>query len=383
MEAVQGNRNVARYGAKHEVPQNRRKGEKSNASMVRPCQFLSKKYLPKKSHTLEDNLRGYGIDLGLNLDWLHKCTEKWAIIHGLEYTPKSGRNWEDNVRKMFTFIMSNIGGGRILNIDYVRKTGRIEFFESEECDFPSYSLFFMPIACLDYLEGPLRELMVLLFNRLISRQGFNVPEDHWDFGYGLGLLDNYDMTDEELEETYSEDYISFYKEYRKGGHIYQLFEEITSYNEDHKDSKEYVQSLIQNAINENGHDRCKLIDCIEKGLALIDENSLDRFDYYPGESLEYELSNDSSEDRMLMQRLMCLCYGNEENDPIVDNAIQVLNSDASNYCEFLLYDVHRLTPEDTEAWTPSDFPYRFNEWYKEMYNLIESYEPRISAEQGD
>ena len=127
----------------------------------------------------------------------------------------------------------------------------------------------------------------------------------------------------------------------------------------------------------------QLLQAIENGFVLMDECCLHTFDYHPEISLSYGFDNEYYGEQMLIARLCCLTCGTEDNDPIVESAMNILNADAGNYAEFVMYDVHPLLPTDTEVWKPSDYPHRFVEWYCEMFNLIEDYEPGFKSEQDD
>lgn len=386
MQTAQRNRKTDRKGGEQRHHTFARPQAKDIATKGNASQFLMQTLRPKKNQALEGckDFQELGLDKDRALDYLNDCVTTFAKVRNISYKPINGGGFTKNLKYMFDFVKRNIPASRILNIDYNTHDKRLMFFESERLEFPNSEVFFMPVACLDYFEGTMRELLVRLFCNLSYTQGFETPHDHWDFMYCLDMMDERDLDDDEYEDGYK----AAYNDYREGGHTYSLFKEIEAYrgeNEDYCDLNISLQLVTKAKEEVDERDKLNnpLLESLEKGLRLMLEDSLDRYDYHPNISLSYGFDNESFGEQMLISRLCCMTCGREDNDPIVEAAMNNLNADAGNYDEFVMYDVHPLLPTDTEIWQPTDYPHRFTEWYREMFNLIEDYEPGFKSEQDD
>lgn len=383
MQTAQGNRTTGRNGGEQRHHTFARTQSKDIATNGNASQFLMQTLRPKKNQALEccKDFQELSLDKERALEYLNDCVTTFAKVRNIDYKPIKGGGFTKNLKYMFDFVKRNIPASRILNIDYNSHDKLLVFFESERLEFPNSEVFFMPIACLDYFDGVLRELLVRLFCNMSYTQGFEFPSDHWDFMYCLDMMDELELDEEEYEEGYK----TAYKDYREGGHTYSLFKEIDAYrgnNEDYCNLNKSLQ-LVNKAkeeLDENDKFHTQLLHTIEKGLVLMSENRLYNFDYHPNISLSYGFDNEDYGEQMLIARLCCLTCGTVDNDPIVESAMNVLNADAGNYTEFVMYDVRQLLPTDTDIWNPSDYPHRFAEWYCEMYNLIDDYEPGFKSE---
>lgn len=386
MQTAQRNRKTDRNGGEQRHHTFARPQAKDIATKGNSSQFLMQTLRPKKNQALEccKDFQELGLDKERALNYLNDCVTTFAKVRNIAYNPINGGGFTKNLKYMFDFVKRNIPASRILNIDYNSHDKLLMFFESERLEFPNSEVFFMPIACLDYFEGTMRELLVRLFCNLSYTQGFETPQDHWDFMCCLDMMDERDLDDDEYDEGYK----TAYNDYREGGHTYSLFKEIEAYrgnNDDFCNLKKSLQ-LVNKASEEldaNDKFSTQLLQTIENGLVLMDECCLHTFDYHPEISLSYGFDNEYYGEQMLIARLCCLTCGTEDNDPIVESAMNILNADAGNYADFVMYDVHPLLPTDTEVWEPSDYPHRFAEWYCEIYNLIDDYEPRFKSEQDD
>ena len=377
MQTAQRNRKTDRNGSEQRHHTFARAQAKDIATYGNSNKFLMQTLRPKKNQALEvcKDFQELGLDKERALEYLNDCVTTFAKVRNIAYKPINGGRFTKNLKYMFDFVKRNIPASRILNIDYNPHEKQLMFFESERLEFPNSEVFFMPIACLDFFDGSMRELLVRLFCNLVYSQGFEFPFDHWDFMYCLDLMD-----DQEAEDEYEGIYLDAYKDYREGGHTFSLFKEIEDYKCENNDYSDLNISLqLVNKVKEvvDGNDRLNnlLLVSLEKGFRLMSEGRLDRYDYHPNISLMYSFDNECIGEQMLISRLCCLTCGTEDNDPIVESAIDILNSDAANYTEFIMYDAHPLTPADTEIWQPSNYPQRFTEWYREMFNLIGDYEP--------
>lgn len=386
MQTAQRNRKTDRNRGEQRHHTFARPQAKDIATKGNASQFLMQTLRPKKNQALEGckDFQELGLDKERALDYLNDCVTTFAKVRNIAYKPINGGGFTKNLKYMFDFVKRNIPASRILNIDYNTHDKRLMFFESERLEFPNSEVFFMPVACLDFYDGVMRELLVRMFCNLAYTQGFEFPFDHWDFMYCLDFTEERDLDDDEYEDGYK----TAYNDYREGGHTYSLFKEIEAYrveNEDYCDLNISLQLVTKAKEEVDEKDKLNnlLLESLEKGLRLMVEDSLDRFDYHPNISLSYGFDNESFGEQMLIARLCCMTCGTEDNDPIVESAINILNADAGNYDEFVMYDVHPLLPTDTEIWQPTDYPHRFTEWYREMFNLIEDYEPGFKSEQDD
>ncbi len=357
MATLPTNRQSAERRGGWEPPAGRRQGAQNTATCPRPYQFLKQKLGVKKNKALEGLLASHGLAFDSNeaISYVNDCAAAFAREKGLCYTAKT-KGLMVSIRHAYDFIKSNLPEDRMLSLDY--KYGRFLFFEAGQMDFPDDEVFYTPIVCLEYLHGTLRELMLYVFRLFIWEQGFTLPQDNW---YFMNVLNLYDFEDEQEED---EDHYPLYHSYREG-HVRALMDEIVDYKGD-------GAALIEKARSENV--RPDMLACLEKGLALLREDRIDRFDYNPSRSQSTVFDN--YYDEMLHIGTLCtLTYGLPDNDEIVRDALSYLNSDAENCGLFEMYDVHEITPEYKE-WKPSDFPKRFNEWYVEFLKMISNYEPK-------
>lgn len=368
MGVISANRKSVKAGLRQYVDA-RREGAEDTPTCERPYQFLAQKITTKRDQALEGLKAFQELDLDREkcISYLNQCAEAFAKARHLSFKPCKAKKLTINIRHVYNFVWKNLPEGRILNLDYVQERGVLMLFESEQVEFPSDEVFYMPIVCLDYFEGALRELMLHLFHLLHAKQGFCVPKNNWYFMYALNQSE-----DEAIEEREEEEHCQLYYSYRNG-HVSQLMDEIESH-----ELKDDIEALIWMAMIQPSIAKHKgeLIDCAERGIKLLHERRLCNMDYVPERSLCYNLDGDDCGERLCFEQICSLSYGTIENDEIADASLDEINQDAWNIGEFVMYDVHPITPEDAGEWTPTDFPSRFYKWYHEMYDLISNYEPK-------
>ncbi len=371
MATILANRKSAKDGVRQQSEFCHRERAKSVAACKTPYQFLTQRIKPKKNQALEGNkaFQKLTLDREKTISHLNQCATAFAKVRNLDFKPSKKVGLIANIRHVYDFVKQNIPEDRILNIDYAQNESLLILLESERVEFPSNIVFFLPVACLDYMDGALRKLMLYLFNLLIYRQGFCRPSENYYFMYSLDLQDYDDFEEDDVDKEHTNLYYSY-----REGHVHELMEEIYNYRV-HED----ICALFNKArseISENVTRKNDLLTCIEKGIILLQENRVFGFEYSPGQSLVYELDNSYSEERMRLEGICCLSYGATDKDDIAEMSLNFLNDDAGNLEEVDMFDVHEITPHDTSIWAPSDYPHRLSEWFFELFDLINDYAPK-------
>lgn len=302
-----------------------------------------------------------------NTAYLIETTKTFCRNIGIEYAVAEKGTFLETVKALYTFLVEHLPPGHSLNIDYSQNLNMLVFIEYEECEFPTYSVFFTPVKCLDQYSGEDKEILLKFFAVLYKRTPLVFPEDHWDFSFATG-----ECADLIEDDNYDKDYIELANSYRNGP-IKSLFNEIY-----HECCNQKLEEELQNKINCYNYSKGKLppslVNSIKEGLELLNLDFLNNYRYQNTNSCLSEFTEDSQEDNLAIERLFCFCYSDGNDDQVTENALNFLNNDGGCYEQEVFTDFKVLSPEDKDVFVASDFPKLWSDWYETFFRQIQQYE---------
>ena len=249
----------------------------------------------------------------------------------------------------------------IINYDYDSK--ELVFVEYARCDYPPYTCAFIPVKFIESMAQPYRTFFCEFVSLIRATMGMAFPEDNCDFAFSLGIIDDFDYVDKDERD---DEYEKFALRYIKGD-IKALFDEIESSSwqmlvETYRCNYDRICSLISNAPNK---ELAELVKVAFEGIELMADESIRYYRHSLNQcNLEvFNVEDDYYEDFLSIDRLCAICYGDEDNDPIVNSVIDILNNNGCDTYAEELYDEKLITPNYDKPFIGSDFP---NKWFEYM-----------------
>ncbi|MBQ7361516.1 MAG: hypothetical protein IJW68_03375 [Bacteroidaceae bacterium] len=295
-----------------------------------------------------------------NIVYLEKTVMKYCENHNKDFVYSRTGNFYADISNLLDIVEHSCPKDHKIRAEFNQKMQNFVFIESASCDFPSYELFFLPVSFLNRLEGEMETLGLYFIRFMEMMCGFSTPYEHFDFCYSLGLGDTDNWRESDFITDYEDSTFELVKDYNEGK-IKSLFTKIESIR--FEDLEKKLEELLS-SVNPKDNFEHQLISLMEEGFELMKNNYLPN--YFPEENDEFE-----NDDELLdASRLFCLCYDDEEHDEMTDMAIYNLNQEAQNlYCADMT-DCITLSPNDREAFQPSDYPSRWAEWFIKFYRAI-------------
>ena len=306
------------------------------------------------------NASEYECNQDENIVYLEDTVKKYCENHNKDFVYSRTGNFYADFSNLLDIVEQACPADHKIRAEFNIKMKSFVFMESGPCDFPSYELFFLPVSFLNRLEGEMETLGLNFIRFMEVMCGYSTPYEHFDFCYSLGLGDTDNWRESDFITDYEDTVFSLVEDYNEGK-IKSLFDRIESIKFDGIEKK--LEELFSSVKPKDSFE-FQIVTLMEEGFKLMKDNFLPN--YFPEENDEFE----NYDEILDASRLFCLCYDDEEHDEVTDMAIYNLNQEAQNlYCADMT-DCITLSPDDKEAFKPSDYPSRWAEWYIKFYRAI-------------
>lgn len=358
------NREITSCRVKGKCVSNRRKREAFRAQKCNPYAFLNETIQEIAcSEVAPTYIFGGSISWESNLQYLEASARKWCELHGKQFSV----DHSDNPITMMTNIYNVLCGltdDYRFDYDIDKKDKMIKLIEYRACDFPSSTVFYLPVKYINDFKGAkMRELMLRFYSFIYYNSLFIPPEECFDF------IMLYDIPYEEGEDERDKGMKEMIESY-KNGKAKALFDEVIRVPSANR-TPSSILSLINSLSDTDKRIHDRLIKHIKEGLSLLKEDDLNNHAYFEGYCSDERFDTRQNGDCVAIERLFVLCYDvNEEEDPLSSNAMYCLSEEANNLDIQYFRDSHYLSPDDTEIFEPSTYPREWADWFGELINIL-------------
>lgn len=306
------------------------------------------------------------IDALDNISYLEKTVQSYCKIHNANFDYKRSDNPLVSMSDLLNLAQSVCPEGHQISLDYNEIINKVVMMEFSTCEYDSYTLFFLPVSFVRKLPSEVKPIVKKALGVISVINCLEVPEEHMDMSYALGVWDDgesYKELEEEDPVGYKElmETISRYLE----GDIHDLITECSIYTDNANLIIEEIEKVLPTYKDTNIG---TLLSRLKSGLELAQEGSWKQFGYTPDNCM-IEDYNEQGEATMDQARLFALVY--DLMDEIVERATDCINSEAGAIYIEDFYDCRELTPDTNEALVPSDFLKRWSSWFSELIDIIQ------------
>lgn len=304
-----------------------------------------------------------------NIEYLASAVKSYCKIQCTEFdfTP-SGRTLAD-LSELLCIAKSVAPTKHEICLDYDENKNMLVILEYNLCDFDYNTIFFFPVSFIKRLPKDLRPIIASAYSVLTTCNYAQMPEDHLDASYIMGLYDGGERLEElkeEDEERYNEQK-SLIDSYTTG-EIHDLICECSSFPKSLDKMREDLEKARQKY---SGTQYGPLLNSIRDGLILCEEDRWINYIRTP-DWCNIEDFDEHDEGIMDISRLFIIVY--DLMDDIVEGVMDCINSDANSIDVSSLYDCRELTPEIDSDFCASDFPKRWADWFCSFVDIIEHLE---------
>lgn len=308
----------------------------------------------------------FKIDAASNIEYLAAAVGAYCNIQCAEFDFTPSENTLADLSELLCIAKSVAPSDHEISLDYDEKMNMVVIHEYDLCDFDYNTLFFFPVSFVERLPKELRPIVTSAYSVLSICNYAQMPEDHCDASYVLGLWDEGEQLAElkkEDEDRYNElkSFIDSYLE----GKIHQLICECHSFPSDlDKMRSDLEEARAKYAGTQYG----PLLNSIRDGLILSEEDKWINYIRTPF-WCNIEDFDEHNEGMMDPSRLFVMVY--DLMDEIVEGITNCINGEASSIDVSGLYDFRILTPEIDSDFCASDFPKRWAEWFCSFVDITE------------
>ena len=306
------------------------------------------------------------IDANKNIKYLADAVEAYCKIQCAEFGFSPSGNALADLSELLCMAKSVAPTDHEISLDYDEKMNMVVILEYDLCEFDYNTLFFFPVSFVERLPKELRPIVASAYSVISVCNYAQMPEDHCDASYTLGLWDDGEQLaelKEEDEERYNElkSIIDSYME----GEINQLICECHSFPSDlEKMRSDLEEARAQYAGTQYG----PLLNSLRDGLILREEDVWMNYARTPC-FCNIEDFDEHDEGMMDPGRLFVMVY--DLMDEIVEGITDCINGEASSIDVSGLYDFRKLTPDIDTDFCASDFPKRWAEWFSSFVDITE------------
>lgn len=306
------------------------------------------------------------IDAESNIKYLADAVKAYCKIQCADFDFTPSENPLADLSKLLCIAKDAAPTDHEISLDYDEKMNMVVILEYDLCDFDYNTLFFFPVSFVEKLPKELRSIVTSAYSVLSICNYAQMPEDHCDASYVLGLWDEGEQLAElknEDEERYNElkSFIDSYLE----GEIHQLICECHSFpNDIDKMRNDLEEARAKYAGTQYG----PLLNSLRDGLILREEDTWMNYARTPC-FCNIEDFDEHDEGMMDSSRLFVMVY--DLMDEIVEGITDCINGEASSIDVSGLYDFRILTPEIDSDFCASDFPKRWAEWFCSFVDITE------------
>lgn len=308
----------------------------------------------------------FKIDAESNIKYLADAVKAYCKVQCADFDFTPSDNPLADLSELLCIVKSVAPTDHEISLDYDEKMNMVVILEYDLCDFDYNTIFFFPVSFIERLPKELRPIVTSAYSVLSICNYAQMPEDHCDASYVLGLWDEGEQLAElknEDEERYNElkSFIDSYLE----GKIHQLICECHSFPSDlDKMRSDLEEARAKYAGTQYG----PLLNSIRDGLILSEEDKWINYIRTPF-WCNIEDFDEHDEGMMDPSRLFVMVY--DLMDEIVEGITDCINGEASSIDVSGLYDFRILTPEIDSDFCASDFPKRWAEWFCSFVDITE------------
>lgn len=306
------------------------------------------------------------IDVASNIEYLSSAVKAYCKIQYAEFDFTPSENALADLSKLLCIAKDAAPTNHEISLDYDEETNMIVILEYDLCDFDYNTLFFFPVSFVERLPKKLRPIVTSAYSVIAICNYAQMPEDHCDASYALGLWDEGEQLaelKEEDEERYNE-LKSFIDSYLEGD-IHQLICECSSFP---RDLDKMRNDLEEARAKYAGTQYGPLLNSLRDGLILYEEDTWMNYARTPCHC-NIEDFDEHDEGMMDPSRLFLMVY--DLMDEIVEGITNYINADANSIDVSGLYDFRKLTPDIDSDFCASDFPKRWAEWFSSFVDITE------------
>lgn len=307
------------------------------------------------------------IDAIRNINYLASAVEAYCRVHSAEFDFTPSDNPLADLSVLFNIAKEVAPPDHELSLDYYENTNMVVILEYDLCDFDYNTIFFFPVSFVERLPEDLKPIVKRAYSILTIGNHVQMPEDHCDASYVLGLWDEGEQLEDlknEDEERYNElkSLIDSYLE----GEIHQLISECSSFPDNLKKIRYDLEEARKKYC---GTQYGELLDSIRDGLILHDEDVWINYDRTP-DYCNIEDFDEHDEGMINSHRLFVMAY--DLMDEIVEGITDCINGEASSIDMSGLYDYRQLTPDIDSSFCASDFPKKWASWFCSFIDIIQN-----------
>lgn len=306
------------------------------------------------------------IDATQNIEYLASAVKAYCKIQCAKFDFTPSGNALADLSALLCIAKDVAPTDHEISLDYDGKANIVVILEYDLCDFDYNTLFFFPVSFVERLPKELRPIVTSAYSVISICNYAQMPEDHGDAAYTLGLWDEGELLaelKEEDEERYKElkSLIDSYLE----GEIHQLICECSSFP---KDLEKMRSDLEEARAKYAGTQYGPLLNSLRDGLILREEGTWMSYARTPC-FCNIEDFDEHDEGMMDPGRLFVMVY--DLMDEIVEGITDCINDEAGSLDVSGLYDFRKLTPDIDTNFCASDFPKRWAEWFSSFVDITE------------
>ncbi len=291
-----------------------------------------------------------------NTDFLYNSALNYCHLLGKKFDPELTGKYYDDLIRIYNEFDRQIPDKYSLNFDVV--DNELYFVIYANSDFPNQFVF-LPIKNIELMEPKMAKIFKQFVSYYSKSQGILFHGQHMDIDY---IVDVWFGEILEYSTEYDEEDIRVAKMYTEGK-IPDLFNEISRISI----TPGVLEKECKAIYNEVSSQDQELLNIILKGIPLLSSQRMDSFSYRPDEqNISYD--NGSVE----FERILAIIW---DEDYLWDQLVRVINSELGEFGGGEPVQCMRLDPSTEELLQISDYPMKFYDWFIELIEKINKYEP--------
>lgn len=340
---------------------NNRTREAFRSTDRNPYAFLNE---PIKEIACSDIASEYFFDDAIswesNLHYLEASARKWCELHGKPYEVSQSSNPLTQMMNIFDALTKLTDEYRF-DLDFDPTDKMLKLIEYRYCDFPDYTVFYLPVKSINEFESKdMRDLLVCFYSFIYHETLFLMPEESFDFCMLL------EVPYEDGEGEYYEEMVQSVESYKKRA-ARELFSEIMSVPPA-KRSSSAIKSMISGLSEADRRHNEDLINIIEKGLELTLKDDLRNHSYFEGYCSDERFDARWDGDFIMPERMFVFCY--ENDDELASSAMHAFSEEANNMEILYFRDGRHLSPDDKEIFEASTYPREWADWFGNLMDIL-------------
>lgn len=303
-------------------------------------------------------LRDFGAEAKDSV-YLYESVENYFRLMNMPFNIVSSGFFELDAFNLYHALRKILPETLGINFDVWKGKISIILFD-DDIKFPDYTLFYIPVCGIENMSEQLRTAYLHFLSFVRQTQKIDIPSENRDFEY---IVSEYGEEFEEEEEW--KNFTDMRKRYDSGD-IGTIMADISKTEIIEADLESQLNKLLA---EDNTHGDEGLISIMLSGIRLLRQDCIFNYDYCP----DTDNYNSYYTEMVDFNRGFCFCWGNENNDPVVNMVIEFYNNDQQELGTYGPATFIALTPDSDRLFERSDFPTRFGKWYSAFYEELENY----------